>query len=130
MPDINQPNNPQVDQLASIKAAVKAQLEARVEEPLMQLIGGLVDKEITRRSNLLLDGYNELLRIEKEINSIRPKSPGYDTQMNKLPEVFTSDDKQKIDKLNDRKTKINQAVAKASAALPDYQELINLLKKD
>lgn len=93
----------------------------------------LVEQKKQQRTATLQKAYEVLVKHGSELNKIRPKSPGFDANEQKLPEVYTAEDVKRRRELKEKSGRLETAVKKAldvTATEGEWSALENAISKN
>ena len=95
-----------------------------------EVVDSLVNAEINKRSEKILQALRQIQEIEKDINKIRPESTHVDTAtLADIPGNFTKDQGKKLKELKKRMNALDSVLDKAlDETNPDFQKLNELVK--
>lgn len=118
--------------VSSINIAVAQRLiQACPALPLQHVIDRLAEAEIKKRADALfkaVQASDDCYRQFAKMN--RPDVIGYDSGRKIISEAFSKQRLDEVEKVQKKLSKIEKAVGRATAAKPDYSELLSLNLND
>lgn len=126
---LNQNANERLNQM-NIMQTVAERIKTSGPVVSEAVVSELVQREITKRTQMVVKGFDALDKANKDLAKIKPDQQSFGADGVKVNEFYS---KAKIDELNKAKSvrdKLEKALNKALGDQPDYSELSNLIGGD
>lgn len=91
------------------------------------VVNELANREIARRTNAVVKGFDLLAEAQKELNKIKPDQVSFNGDGTKAQELWSKAKLEEKKKAEAKIAKITAALDKATADTPDYSGLFNLV---
>jgi hypothetical protein len=133
-PDESTPQEPEVVTVGFVSEIKKAVITATTRDAVYNgFIDVLVEQKKQQRTATLQKAYEVLVKHGSELNKLRPKSPGFDANEQKLPEVYTAEDVKRRKELKEKSGRLEAAIRKAldvAATEGEWSALENAISKN